>query len=75
VSETFELGEEVPGEAGRVGTVLKVLAAEFVVLDGVAQHVGGGDQDRVHDGDDRLFVAVTALDAFVLRAGRRPCCA
>ena len=34
----------------------------------VAQHVVGGDQDRVRDGDDRLVVAVAALDALVLRA-------
>lgn len=68
VSETSELGDEVPGEAGRVGTALKVVAAELVVLDVVAQHVVGGDQDRVRDGDDRLVVAVAALDALVLRA-------
>ena len=48
------MGDEVQGEAGRVGTALKVVAAELVVLDVVAQHVVGGDQDRVRDGDDRL---------------------
>ena len=55
VSETFELGDEVPGEAGRVGTALKVVAAELVVLDVVAQHVVGGDQDRVRDGTIALL--------------------
>src|SRR5262245_58142875 len=45
-----------------------VVGPEFSVRRGVGEHMVGGDEQRVRDGNDRLFVAAMAEDAPVTRS-------
>jgi hypothetical protein len=65
VAEAFESGDEVLEVFGGL-EASEVVAAGFAVDLACAEHVPGGDDDRVFDGADRAAVAATRLEAPVL---------
>ena len=56
MSEALELGEEAFDLAVGVAASFEVVAARFAVQLAGAEHVPGGDEDRVLDGSERTFV-------------------
>lgn len=60
----MQLGEELAGASGGVTDSARVMVgAEVVVVAGCGEHLPGGGEDGMADGDERAFLAAAGGEA------------